>query len=90
MTVIWGALDRITEDSQGRRCMVIKVGVPGCTAICIPALVGKQTLIARGIERVDLSSLCVGEFVEVSYRHSCDGYMEADTIYVQPERAVVG
>jgi hypothetical protein len=90
MTVIWGALDWIEEDAQGRHYVRIRVIVSGKTTIRVRALVGRQTLITRGIERVDLSNLCTGEFVEVSYRHSCDGYMEADTIYVQPESVAVG
>jgi hypothetical protein len=86
MPTIWGSLDRIENDLQGRRWVKLKAILSGRATIRVRALVGKQTLIARGIERVDLSSLCAGEFVEISYGHSHDGFMEAETIYVQPER----
>jgi len=89
MSTIWGSLYRIEDDQQGRRWVHLKATVSGVTTIRIRALVGRQTLIARGIERVDLSSLRTGELVEVSYHHGRDGFMEAETIYVQPERTSV-
>jgi hypothetical protein len=87
MSTIWGSLDRIEDDQQGKRWVQLKAVLSGRTTIRIRALVGKQTLIARGIEQINLSNLRAGEFVEISYRHGCDGFMEAETIYVQPERA---
>lgn len=89
MPTIWGCLDRIEDDLHGTRWVQVKAILSGKTAIRVRALVGEQTLIARGIERVDLSSLSAGEFVEVSYHHSHAGFMEADTIYVRPERVPV-
>lgn len=90
MAAICGTLDRIEADSQDKRWAHIKAVVSGRTTICVRALIGKQTLIARGVDRVDLSDLHTGEPIEVGYRHSRDGYLEADTIYVQPQRAAVG
>jgi len=90
MAGIWGMFDRIEADSQGTRWVHIKAVVSGGTTIRVRALIGKQTTVARGIDRVDLSDLRAGEPIEVSYRHSCDGYLEADTIYVQPQRTAVG
>ncbi len=89
MPTVWGCLDRVDKDLHGTRWVQVKAVLSGKTTIRVRALVGKQTLIARGIERVDLSSLCAGEFVEISYRHGRDGFMEAETIYVRPDRAAV-
>lgn len=90
MPVIWGCLDRIEHDLHGTQWIQVKVTLPGGSMIRTRALVGRQTLVARGIERVDLSTLCSGELVEVSYHHGRDGFMEAETIYVQADRAAVG
>lgn len=89
MLTIWGVLDRIGDDPEGRRWVQIKALMSEGTTIRVRALVDKQTLIARGVERIPVSSLCVGEIIEVSYRHGRDGFVEADTIYVRPERVPV-
>jgi len=89
MPTIWGCLDRIEEYHHGTRWVQVRVTLPGGSVIRTRALVGRQTLVARGIERVDLSTLCAGELVEVSYHHGRDGFMEAETIYVPPERVSV-
>lgn len=60
--------------------------MPGGTTIRIRALVGEQALIARGTERVELSRVKVGEFVEVTYHRGPAGFMEADTIYVRSDQ----
>lgn len=69
--------------------MQVKSILSGRIAIRVRARVEEQTLIARGIEQVDLFSLCAGEFVEVSYHHGKNGFIEAETIYVRPERVPV-
>lgn len=89
MPTIWGWLDRIEDDPRGPRLVEVKAFLSGRTTIRVRALVREQTLIARGIEPVDLSALCAGEYVEVSYHHSHDGLMVAETIYVRPERVPV-
>jgi hypothetical protein len=89
MPTIWGRLNRIEEDLHGTPWVEIKAFLSTRTTIRVRALVGSRTLIARGIERVDLSSLSTGEFVEVSYNRSHDGFMEAETIYVRPDRVAV-
>ena len=86
MPTIWGCLDRIEDDLHGTLRVQVRVTLPGGSVIRARALVVEHTLIARGTERVDLSTLCAGEFVEISYHHGRDGFMEAETIYVQPER----
>jgi hypothetical protein len=86
MAVIWGSLDRIDEDVHGIRWIQLRTVLRGGTAIRTRVVVGGKVLIARGIERVNVSSLREGETVEVSYHHSQGGFMEAETIYVQPER----
>lgn len=90
MPVIWGNLDRIDDDQQGKRWVQLKAMVSGKTTIRVRALVGKQTLVTRGIARVDLSTLSTGEPVEIGYHHGRDGFMEAETVYVQPECAAIG
>lgn len=90
MPTIWGTLDRVDNDPRGIRLVQVMAILAGRTTIRIRALVGKQTLIARGIERVDLSSLGAGEPVEISYHYDRGGFMEAETIYVLPQRAAIG
>lgn len=87
MPTIWGRLDRIEEDRQGIRWLQLRVSLPRGEAIRVRAraLVGKQTVVARGIARVDLSALHAGEVLEVSYHDRHDGFMEADMIYARPE-----
>lgn len=85
MPTIWGHLDRIEEDRQGTRWLQMKVTLPRGSVIRARALVGQQTVIARGIARVDLSALHAGEVLEVSYHDRRDGFMEAEMIYAQPE-----
>lgn len=90
MPVIWGNLDRIDDDQQGRCWVQLNTMLSGGTLIRIRALVGRHTLIARGIERVDLFDLGTGEPVEISYHYDCGGFIEVETIYVLPERAPIG
>lgn len=90
MPVIWGNLDRIGDDQQGRRWVQLNAMVSGKTIIRIRTLIGKHTLIARGIERVDLFNLGAGEPVEISYHYDRGGLMEAETIYVLPQRTAIG
>ncbi len=89
MPTIWGCLSRIEDRRRDDPWVEIAVIVSARTTIRARALVGRQTLIARGIERIDLSTLCAGELVEVSYHRGRDGMMEAETIYVRPDRAAV-
>ncbi len=86
MPTIWGSLDRVDEDLHGVRWIQLRTVLRSGTAIRTRVVVGGKVLVARGIERVDVSSLREGECVEVSYRHGRDGLMEAETIYVQPDR----
>ena len=60
----------------------MKTLLPGGAAIRTHIVVGDQTLIARGVERVDLSNLRKGDFLEVTYHGGQSGFMEAETIYV--------
>lgn len=85
MPTIWGYHDRIEEERQGTRWLQMRVALPRGSVIQACALVGKQTVVARGIARVDLSTLHAGEALEVSYQDSRDGFMEAEMIYARPE-----
>jgi hypothetical protein len=87
---IWGSLERIETVCFSARWIQMRVTLPGGSVIRARTCVGEQTLVARGIERVDLSTLCAGERVKVRYRHSRDSVMEAETIYVQPEHTAIG
>ena len=89
MTTIWGSLERIEDDLQGTCWIEVKAILSGSMTIRVRALVGRHTLIARGIERGDLSVLRAGDLVEISYRHGRDGFMEAEMIYIRPDRAAV-
>ncbi len=89
MPTIWGCLCRIDDTLPDTSWVEVKAIISVRTTIRVRALVGRQTLIARGIERVNLSTLCVGEFIEVSYKRGREGMMEAETIYVRPERVAV-
>jgi len=85
MPTIWGHLDQIEEDRQGIRWLHLSVTLPRGVAIRARALVGKQTVVARGIARIDLSALHAGEVLEVSYHDRQDGFMETEMIYARPE-----
>jgi len=90
MPTIWGHLEKIDELSVPAPNIQVRTILPDGTALRVRAKIGAQTVIARGIESVDVSDLRKGEFVEVSYRHGREGWLDADTIYVRPERAAVG
>jgi hypothetical protein len=85
MPTIWGHLDRIEEDRQGTHWLQLRVTLPRGGAIRARTPVEKQTVVARGIARVDLSALHAGEVLEVSYHDRHDGFMEAEMIYARPE-----
>ncbi len=89
MPTICGSLDRIENHLDGSRFVQVRVILTRGSVLRIRALVRKQTIIARGTEQVDLSTLCTGELVQVSYHQGRDGFMEADTIHVRPERGQV-
>lgn len=92
MPTIWGHLESVNELTAHAPHIQIQVRtvLPGGIVIRVRAKLGAQTLIARGTEPVIASGLREGEFVEVSYRQGCDGRLEAETIYVRPEQAVIG
>ena len=84
MPTIWGILERVEINETPNRGIQIRTLLPGGVTIRIRALIERQTTVARGVERVDLSNLKEGEFVEVTYRHGDGGFMEAETVYVHP------
>jgi hypothetical protein len=89
MPTIWGQLEGTDELSVRTPHIQVRTSLPGGIVIRVRAKIGAQTLIARGIEPVAVSSLRNGEFVELSYQHSREGRLEAETIYVRPEETVV-
>jgi hypothetical protein len=82
MPTIRGDLDRMNEGLHGSGWIQVKTLLPGGAAIRTHVLVGNQTFIARDVERVDLSSLRKGDFVEVTYHRAQCGFMEAEAISV--------
>jgi hypothetical protein len=90
MPTIWGHLEKIDELSAPVRNIQVRTSLPSGAVIRVRATIGPQTLIARGVELVGVSGLREGEFIEVSYRHGREGWLDADTIYVRPEQTVGG
>jgi hypothetical protein len=90
MTTIWGHLESVDELAARAPQIQVRTVLPGGIVIRVRANIVAQTLIARGSEPVAVSGLREGEFVEVSYRHSSEGMLDAETIYVRPEQTVVG
>lgn len=86
MATICGSLDQIEEDIRGTRWLYVKTILFGKTVFQVRARVGRKTVVLRGKERIDFSNICTGEFVEVIYHHIHADIIEADTIYVRPER----
>jgi hypothetical protein len=90
MPTIWGHLENVDKLSARSPHIQVRTSLPGGIVIRVRANIGAQTLIARGTEQVAASGLREGEFVELSYRHSREGRLDAETIYVRPEQTVVG
>jgi hypothetical protein len=90
MHTIWGHLEKVDDLSVPAPNIQVRTILSDGTVLRVRAEIGPETLIARGIEPVDLSDLHKGEFVKVSYRHGREGWPDADTIYVRPEQAAVG
>lgn len=85
MPTIWGHLEGTDELSVRTPYIQVRTFLPGGIVIRVRANIDAQTLIARGTEPVAVSGLREGEFVELSYRHSREGRLEAETIYVRPK-----
>ncbi len=85
MPAIWGTVDRVDTSTS---CVQVKAALSGRTTVRVRALVTEHTLIVRGIERIELSNLCEGDFVEIVYRHGREGVMEAETISIRSDGAV--
>ena len=90
MPTIWGYLDKVEELSAPAPNIQVRTVLPDGTVLRVRAKIGPQTLIARGIKPIEVSGLLKGEFVELSYRHGREGWLDADTIYVRPEPTVAG
>ena len=89
MPTIRGHVDQVSKHLLDIRWMHVKTLLPGGGESQIPVMVTHQTLIARGTERVDLSSLREGESVEVTYHCGRSGLIEAETIYVRSDEVSV-
>ena len=90
MPTIWGHLEKVDELFAPSPHVQVRTSLPGGIIIRVRASIGAHTLIARGINAVDVSGLREGEFVEVSYRQGKEGRLNALTIYVRPEQTAVG
>ena len=85
MPTVWGNLDQVHSDAAGNQWIQMRTFLSGGMPIRIRALIEQHTIVVRGIERVDPSSLREGECVEVTYHQGRNGFMEAETVYVQPD-----
>jgi len=90
MPIIWGHLEKVDELSAYSPHIQVRTLLPGGIGIRVRLNIGAQTLIARGTKPVEVSDLREGEFVEVSYQQGKAGRLDAATIYVRPERTVLG
>lgn len=87
MPTIWGCLEKIEQHAAQVPCIQIRTVLAGGIAIRTRPVVTGSTLIARGTERIPLSSLRAGDFIEVTY-HGGSGRLEAETIYARPDHAM--
>lgn len=95
MPTVWGRLEHVVELSARAPHILVRIFLPGGTvpgglAIRIRANIVAQTLITRGIQSIDVSSLREGELVEVSYQYGRAGELDVETIYVWPDETDVG
>ena len=90
MPTIWGHLENVDKAPACPPYIQVRTFLPGGSVIRVRANIVAQTLIARGIDAVDVSDLREGEFVEVSYQQGKVGKLNAVTIYVRPERTFAG
>jgi hypothetical protein len=78
MHTIWGHLEKVDDLSVPAPNIQVRTILFDGTVLRVRAEIGPETLIARGIEPVDLSDLRKGKFVEVSYRHGSDGKLDVE------------
>lgn len=69
MSTIWGQLEKVETLSVPAPNIQVRTILSDGTVLRVRAEITPETLIARGIEPINLSDLRKGEFVEVSYRH---------------------
>lgn len=86
MPTLRGCFDQVEKGLSDTCWILLRTLLPGARRFASGLYVGEQALIARGTERVELSRVKVGEFVEVTYHRGHAGFMEADTIYVRPDQ----
>ncbi len=89
MSTVWGTIESIHHDGAGDQWVQVRTVLLGGITIRIRAVIDSQTIVARGIEPVALSSLREGESVEVTYQCGRNGFLEAETVYVQPDAVAV-
>lgn len=77
MPTIWGYLEKVEELSAPAPNIQVRTLLHDGTVLRVRAKIGPQTLIARGIKPIDVSGLLKGEFVELSYRHGREGWLDA-------------
>jgi hypothetical protein len=89
MPTVWGTLDHVQSHDLAGQWVQIRTILSGGMTIRIRALIEDETIVARGIQRVDVSSLREGESVDVTYRCGNNGFIEAEMIYVQPDKVTM-
>jgi hypothetical protein len=91
MPTVWGTLDHIHINGVDDQWVQIKTVLSGGVAVHVRALIGHQTTIARGTQRVQPSTLREGGQVELTYCYGQAGLVAAETVYVHPdeERVII-
>lgn len=84
MPTTWGTVEAVVDRQDGSGKVVIRTKQSGHDELTVHVGVSAQTLIARGIRRIALADVRVGEFVELSYHSNLNG-VEAESIYVRSE-----
>lgn len=89
MPTVWGTIEQRYYDGARDHWVQVRTVLLGGVTIRIRAVIDSQTIMARGIEPVALSSLREGESVEVTYHCGRNGFLMANTVYVRPDAIAV-
>lgn len=89
MPAVWGTIESMHRDGAGDQWVQVRTILSGSVTIRIRAVIDSQTIVARGIEPVALSSLREGESVDVTYHCGRNGFLVAHIVYVRPEFVAV-
>ncbi len=89
MSAVWGTIESIHRDGAGDQWVQVRAVLSGGVTIRIYVVIDVQTIVARGIEPIALSSLRERESVEVTYHCGRNGFLVANTVHVRPDVVAV-